>query len=63
MVRDRDLEHPDITAAERTGYPFGYVEPPMAECRECGRALYYSIWNDDYFRLVCRVCGERMWEE
>ena len=34
-MNDRDLEHPDITAAQRTGYPAG-KEPVWPVCPFCG---------------------------
>jgi len=35
LTLDRDLEHPDITAAQRTGYPAGR-EPFWPICPICG---------------------------
>lgn len=61
MIRDMDLQHPDITAAERTGYPYGYIEPPMAECRVCGCCMGYVTEEficGDCKEVLCRYEGE-----
>lgn len=53
------IEHPDITAACRTGYPDWYpVDPePIGECYHCGGDVYEADfdWNG---RLICRECKE-----
>lgn len=52
------IEHPDITEAMRTGYPFGTVRTPCSDCEydSCDHcpddysddADYdYSDWGDD----------------
>ena len=42
-----DLEHPDITAALRTGYPWGV--PPMPICPMCNDecdTIYTNVFGD-----------------
>lgn len=50
MTLDRDLEHPDITAAERTGYPAGH-EPIWPVCPVCGAE------TDTFFKSVVGTGG------
>lgn len=43
-----DIQHPDITAIERTGYPDGY-EDIMPRCPKCGSetdTIYINIDNE-----------------
>ena len=48
-MNDRDLEHPDITAAERTGYPAGR-EPFWPVCPICGNETdtFYKTVRGDF---------------
>lgn len=55
-------DHPDIVAAERTGYPRGHREPP--KCKWCGKELscsdpVYYIDGD----WCCEECTEDYIEE
>lgn len=45
-----DLEHPDITSALRTGYPFRYATP----CRRCGET---ATWFFEPGNGYCRKCA------
>ena len=59
------LQHPDITAAERTGYPYGRAPKPAFCCDECGQDVYVG---ESYYALdgrrFCRKCVERrFWRE
>lgn len=52
---DRDLQHPDITAAERTGYPAG-KEPRWPVCPVCG-AECDTIYRNKKSEIVgCYEC-------
>jgi len=57
--QDRDLQHPDITAAEATGYPDGYYRP-VVTCAYCHQEI---SWHDDRIigqDVVCQECYEAM---
>lgn len=58
-MRDRDLQHPDITAAERTGYAFGKEPKVFCYCEECGGEIYFG---EDYYQIrdscFCKWCVE-----
>ena len=59
MLRSHDLnlEHPDITAALRTGYPSYYEGHHRIYCGECGRSLDESeVYEDQYHEFLCRDC-------
>ena len=60
---DRDLEHPDITAAERTGYPTGRDRFPICPC--CGEECehVYREFGSDHI-IGCDQCliEEDAWE-
>lgn len=34
-----NIQHPDITQIERTGYPFQVTELRYSECAKCGKAI------------------------
>lgn len=58
-MNERQLEHPDITAALRTGYPSWKQEDDYVEyCGECGRAIYED--EDTYecrtHSILCEDC-------
>lgn len=53
---DRDLQHPDITSAERTGYPYG-KEPVYPRCPVCGEECEIIYRNERYGDIIgCDVC-------
>lgn len=57
-MRDRDLQHPDITAAERTGYRRSRYRPRVfTTCDWCGRNINES---DEYYyihgEIICCDC-------
>lgn len=57
-MRDRDLEHPDITAAIRTGYP-KRAEPEVPYyCGECGEEIDEDedIYSDRLYDCLCEDC-------
>lgn len=40
MKSDRDLEHPDVSAIERTGYARGHEPKALHFCSECGDPIF-----------------------
>lgn len=58
MLRDRDLEHPDITRALRTGYPYGHDEElHHYYCGECGECLDdQTMYEDEAHKYLCKAC-------
>lgn len=55
MFNDRDLEHPDITQALRTGYP--HREEDDHYCEECGKYLPEDeIYEDENHKYLCSDC-------
>lgn len=59
--RDLDLEHPDITAIERNGYPDYYPDEQQDECAWCGARFQVA---DHTFTFsgeeICEACF-RQW--
>ena len=55
MSLDRDLEHPDITAAQRTGYAAG-KEPTYPVCPECGAECEKVYFDQLGICVGCDVC-------
>lgn len=52
----RDLEHPDITCALRTGYP-SWNQPKERHCEICGHELYASDTYEDFdHEFLCEDC-------
>ena len=54
-----NLQHPDVTAAERTGYAPGRAPAAAFRCDECGEDVrvgeaYYEVGA----RRYCRRCVE-----
>lgn len=51
------LQHPDITAAERTGYPRGMEPQIFTTCDWCGAEIRIG---DDYYNIhgeiLCTQC-------
>lgn len=57
VMLDRDLQHPVITAMERTGYLDG-KEPCHPRCPTCGEACE-TMFKDRYGTYIgCDVCVE-----
>lgn len=54
-TRDRDLEHPDITAALRTGYPVNRNRTPTVFCYVCDCEFYVEEACPD---AICESCQE-----
>lgn len=52
-MRDRDLEHPDISNALRTGYP---REQPQLVCDKCGEPIDDDYYIMDDVWLLCQDC-------
>lgn len=51
-MQDRDIQHPDITAAEKTGYPFPRkmsIEIPESVVKDYCQQEFESFW---YFLTV-----------
>lgn len=49
------LEHPEITCAERTGYP-SWNQPMEIYCGECGQEIEGEIYEDEYYQFLCEKC-------
>ena len=54
-MRYRDLQHPVITAMERTGYPDG-KEPKMPTCPCCGDPCHTFYSNQFGNVFACENC-------
>ena len=54
-MNDRDLQHPDITAAERTGYAAGR-EPVWPVCPECGAECEKVYFTEPGICVGCDIC-------
>ena len=61
--RDYNLEHPDITAALRTGYPRGHREPPEPRCPECGKVCERLYRNHLLDIVGCDNCITELFAE
>ena len=53
-----NIQHPDITQTERTGYPFRVTEYRYTECAKCGRA----ITEEQSAYSLCTKCESKAWE-
>lgn len=65
MTNDRDLEHPDVSAIERTGYARGHEPKVYAFCSQCGEPirvgdLFLRVWH---FDCLCERCVDENWDE
>ena len=63
-MNDKDLEHPDITAAQRTGYPQRVRAKVAAFCSDCGAPIFPG---ERFLRIrgwgcLCQDCVENNWE-
>lgn len=50
-----DLEHPDITAIERTGYPM-WAQPEDMACESCGETGGPLYWLTDGRNCRMKLC-------
>lgn len=54
------LEHPEITWAERTGYP-SFNQPMAIYCCECGNDITdEDIYEDEEYASLCENCLKRL---
>ena len=52
----RDLQHPDISWIERTGYP-SWAQPKERHCEKCGCELYLDETYEDHDHdFLCEDC-------
>lgn len=61
-MNDCDLEHPDVSAAQRTGYARGHEPKALYTCCECGEPIYVG----DYALHVYGwgwMCHDCVWNE
>ena len=49
------IQHPEITWAERTGYP-SWKQPRDIQCDECGDIIEDEIYEDEYHETLCLDC-------
>jgi len=50
------MQHPEITWAERTGYP-SYNQPKSHYCEECGECLDdKEVYADRIHEYLCKEC-------
>ena len=66
MRANNDLEHPDITAAQLTGYPERKKRQIVQTCDICGETLdqcerFIQIPEISNLR-VCESCVENLWK-
>lgn len=56
-MNPRDIEHPDITAIMRNGYP-KWAEPKSIYCCECDKCLddEEAIYEDSDHEYLCESC-------
>ena len=52
----RDLQHPEITWAEQTGYP-SWIQPKEHTCEVCGYPLFLDETYKDFdHEFLCEEC-------
>ena len=59
MKKSHDLNHPDLVAIIRTGYPRYAIETDRWKCEECGKTLdpYTDhSYSDERHDVLCRNC-------
>ncbi len=49
------IQHPEITWAERTGYP-SWNQPSEARCDNCGGIVDGEVYEDEYNESLCLDC-------
>lgn len=50
-----DIQHPEITWAERTGYP-SWNQPIDYICEYCNSVIEDEIYEDENFNYLCLDC-------
>ena len=51
-----DIQHPEITWAERTGYP-SWNQPNEVRCERCKDYIYdYEVYEDESYDCLCMDC-------
>ena len=48
-------DHPEITWAERTGYP-SWNQPSETRCDNCGDIIDGEVYEDEYNENLCLDC-------
>ena len=48
-------DHPEITWAERTGYP-SWNQPSEIRCDNCGDIIDGEVYEDEYNESLCLDC-------
>lgn len=59
MRRSYDVNHPDLVAIIRTGYPRYAIGTDVWECEGCGRTLNpYTdhVYSDEHHDVLCKDC-------
>lgn len=51
-----DIQHPEITWAERTGYPSWNQPGGTVRCDKCGEVIDYEVYEDEYHDCLCLDC-------
>lgn len=49
------MQHPEITWAERTGYP-SWNQPVDIVCDNCGDVIDDEVYTDEYHENLCLDC-------
>jgi hypothetical protein len=49
------IQHPEITWAERTGYP-SWSQPRDIRCDHCGCEIEDEVYEDEYNEQLCLDC-------
>lgn len=49
------MQHPEITWAEKTGYP-SWNQPKDIHCDECGDIIDDEVYEDEYHETLCLDC-------
>lgn len=64
-MHDRNLQHPEITRALRTGYPRPEIRPAAAPvCQLCGYAVRPGeLYGACDGKVLCGSCADDEWRE
>ena len=64
-MSDYNLEHPDVSAAQRTGYARGREPKVAAFCSECGEPIFVGeiFLRISHFGCICHDCVDANWRE
>jgi hypothetical protein len=49
------MQHPEITWAERTGYP-SWNQPQDVRCDYCGEVIEDDVYADEFYEFLCLDC-------